>query len=139
MQTKLEQQSAVAAQASPSPRQAQTPDLQTRLVQQSESIRQTPFEATQPVMQLPPLQRLGAQQSLSTAQVPNPRQLELQDFVSLPARLNAQLMFLILVVDAAEPAVIGGARQRFADLEAEWAVRQEELREILQEIDQSPG
>ena len=65
------------------------------------------------------------------AAVVEPRQVGLQDFVSLPARLNAQLMFLLLVVDTAEPAVIRGARQRFADLEAEWAVLAARLREIL--------
>ncbi len=65
------------------------------------------------------------------AGVVEPRQQGIQDFVSLPARLNAQLMFLVLVVDAAEPAVIHGARERLADLEVEWTARETRLREIL--------
>jgi hypothetical protein len=66
------------------------------------------------------------------AGVVEPRQQGLQDFVSLPARLNTQLMFLLLVVDSAEPAVIRGARERLADLEAEWALHAVRLREILE-------
>jgi hypothetical protein len=66
--------------------------------------------------------------------VVEPRQESLQDFVSLPARLNAQLMFLLLVLDSAEPAVTRGARQRFADLSAEWAACRARMAAILGEL-----
>lgn len=63
--------------------------------------------------------------------VVEPRQEGIQDFVALPSKLAAQLMFLLIVLDAAEPEVTRGARERSADLEAEWAGHEARLREIL--------
>jgi len=66
------------------------------------------------------------------AGIVEPRQETVQDFVALPGKLTAQLMFLLIVLDETEPEVTRGARQRAADLEAEWAVHEARLREILE-------
>jgi hypothetical protein len=53
-----------------------------------------------------------------------------QTVINFPARLNHHYIFLRSAVDAAEGRVTDGARQRFADLSAQWAEYQTTLENL---------
>ncbi len=61
----------------------------------------------------------------------------LQDVIRVPHRLDAQLLYLMLLVDAADPPPTEAARARFAELEARWRMLRGQSGDWLKS--QSPG
>jgi photosystem II stability/assembly factor-like uncharacterized protein len=56
-----------------------------------------------------------------------------QDIINYPNRINAQLGYLFGLVDEAGPPVTSGAKQRTAELAAQWQERKAELQRLLDE------
>jgi len=64
-------------------------------------------------------------------QVVQTRQKNFQDVINFPSRLNAEYFHLRSAVDVHDPRVTQGVRQRFADLEKQWAALQQELEKLI--------
>ncbi len=62
-----------------------------------------------------------------------PKQKTFQDVINFNNQLNAQLMHLKGFVDAAEPKVTQGARERLSDLLQEWAGFEKDRDKIINE------
>lgn len=60
------------------------------------------------------------------------RQQNFQDVINWPSKLNAEVMALRTVIDVHDPRITQGTRDRFKDLDAEWAKYRDELLEIRQ-------
>jgi photosystem II stability/assembly factor-like uncharacterized protein len=58
-----------------------------------------------------------------------------QDVINWPSRLNVEYFLLKSQLDAQDPQVTAGIRDRLKDLDAEWAARRRELDAIRQQID----
>lgn len=59
------------------------------------------------------------------------RQETFQDVINFPNRLNAQYLYLLDAIDGSDPPVTVGARQRFDDLEAQWAEHEAALARLM--------
>ncbi len=64
-------------------------------------------------------------------QVVQTRQKNFQDVINFPSKLNAEYFKLREVVDVHDPRVTQGARDRFADLEKQWAGYKQELDNLI--------
>ncbi|HAA21759.1 MAG TPA: glycosyl hydrolase [Cytophagales bacterium] len=62
------------------------------------------------------------------------KQETFQDVINFPNQLNIHLMDLQNTLDGAVPPVTGGQRQRWADLQSEWADYQEQLTVFWEEM-----
>lgn len=62
-----------------------------------------------------------------------PSQKTFQDVINFNNKLNAELMYLKGFVDAEEPKVTQGAKDRYRDLNAIWQGHKKELKSILEE------
>ncbi len=56
-----------------------------------------------------------------------------QDVINYPNPLGAQLLFVYMSAADADPPVMAGAEERYADLKAEWMDRQAEIESLLAE------
>lgn len=63
-----------------------------------------------------------------------PRTKNGQDVINWPSKLSAELFTVRGRVDAHDPRITQGNRERFADLSAEWAKHQATLQQVKQEI-----
>jgi photosystem II stability/assembly factor-like uncharacterized protein len=54
-----------------------------------------------------------------------------QDIINFPTRFDSQLTGLMGAIDGTEPPLTGGQRQRFADLQAEWARHKATVDQVL--------
>jgi len=59
------------------------------------------------------------------------RQETQQDVVNFANRLNAEVLDLLALIDGSGPPVTDGMRARAAELRAQWADREQELRDVL--------
>ena len=62
-----------------------------------------------------------------------PKQKTFQDVINYNNKLNAQLIHLKGYVEAAEPKVTKGAKERWADLQQDWKVYNDERQAIIEE------
>ena len=60
------------------------------------------------------------------------KQKTFQDVINFNNKLNAEILYLMGAVDGAIPQVTQGERQRLNDLKKDWAVYQNERRDIVQ-------
>ncbi len=61
-----------------------------------------------------------------------PKQKTFQDVINFNNKLNAQLLHLKDYIDAAEPKITQGAKQRLTDLLNDWRVYEKERKEIIE-------
>lgn len=61
------------------------------------------------------------------------RQKNFQDVINWPSKLNAEFFALRSSLDAQDPRVTQGVRDRLADLETQWAKHQSELEKLISE------
>ena len=62
------------------------------------------------------------------------RQQTFQDVINFRNKLDAQILALIGSVDGTEPPLTAGARERWTDLQEEWAVHENTLGQLLQAV-----
>lgn len=62
-----------------------------------------------------------------------PRSKSIQDVINWPGKLNAEFFALKGKLDTHDPRVTDGVRARLADLEAQWATHEKELKKLLEE------
>lgn len=58
------------------------------------------------------------------------KQKNFQDVINFPSKLNTEFFAIRSVVDVHDPRITQGARDRFTDLEKQWAVYQEQMKVI---------
>jgi hypothetical protein len=58
------------------------------------------------------------------------RQKNFQDVINFPSKLNTEFFAVRSVVDVHDPRVTQGARDRFADLEKEWSMYQQQMKSL---------
>ena len=63
------------------------------------------------------------------------RQQTFQDVINFRNKLDAQLLALIGSVDGTEPPLTAGARERWTDLQGEWAAHENTLGQLLEAVD----
>ena len=61
-----------------------------------------------------------------------PKQKTFQDVINFPNQLNAELLNLKARVDTHDPRPTAGAKQRLADLQAEWKRYQDEMKQLIE-------
>ncbi len=59
------------------------------------------------------------------------KQKNFQDVINFPSKLNTEFFAVRAVADVHDPRVTQGARDRFADLEKQWKLHQQQLKDLL--------
>jgi hypothetical protein len=68
---------------------------------------------------------------LARSRLVEPKSKTFQDVINYPNKFDAQLLQLMGSVDGAEPPVTAGQKQRFRDIETEWARHQAAAGQVL--------